>query len=95
VTGAPKIRAMEIIESIEPDRRGIYAGCVGYINWQGDMDTAIAIRTVVMDRHGAYVQAGAGIVADSDPEREYRETQNKAAAPLAAVGGVWRRGDAP
>jgi anthranilate synthase component 1 len=95
VSGAPKIRAMEIIESVEPDRRGVYAGSVGYIDWNGDMDMAIAIRTAVMDARGAYVQAGAGIVADSDPEREYRETQNKAAAPLAAVGGVWPRGNRP
>jgi len=92
VSGAPKIRAMEIIESVEPDRRGVYAGSVGYIDWNGDMDMAIAIRTAVMDHRGAYVQAGAGIVADSDPEREYRETQDKAAAPLAAVGGVWSQG---
>ncbi|MBI5867863.1 MAG: chorismate-binding protein [candidate division Zixibacteria bacterium] len=95
VTGAPKIRAMEIIDTIEPDRRGIYAGCIGYIDWWGNLDTAIAIRTAVMDRHGAYAQAGAGIVADSDPMREYRETQNKAAAPLASLGGVWKRGGKP
>lgn len=95
VTGAPKIRAMEIIESVEPERRGIYAGCVGYIDWWGNLDTAIAIRTAVMDRRGAHTQAGAGIVADSDPEREYRETQNKAAAPLSALGGVWKRGQKP
>ncbi|HUU47104.1 MAG TPA: anthranilate synthase component I [Acidobacteriota bacterium] len=95
VSGAPKIRAMEIIEAIEPDRRGIYAGSVGYIDWWGDMDMAIAIRTAVMDRRGAYVQAGAGIVADSDPDREYDETRNKAAAPLAAVGGVWTKGGRP
>jgi anthranilate synthase component 1 len=95
VTGAPKIRAMEIIESIEPERRGIYAGCIGYIDWWGNLDTAIAIRTAVMDRRGAYAQAGAGIVADSDPMREYRETQNKAAAPLLALGGRWKRGEGP
>jgi anthranilate synthase component 1 len=88
VTGAPKIRAMEIIDGIEPDRRGVYAGCVGYLDWWGDMDMAIAIRTAVMDRSGAHVQAGAGIVADSDPDREFHETMNKAAAPLAAAGGV-------
>jgi anthranilate synthase component 1 len=95
VTGAPKIRAMEIIDSIEPERRGVYAGCVGYIDWWGNLDAAIAIRTVVMDRHGSYAQAGAGIVADSDPLREFRETQNKAAAPLASLGGVWKRGAGP
>jgi anthranilate synthase component 1 len=92
VTGAPKIRAMEIIDSVEPERRGVYAGCIGYIDWWGNLDTAIAIRTAVMDRSGSYAQAGAGIVADSDPLREYRETQNKAAAPLASMGGVWKRG---
>lgn len=92
VTGAPKIRAMEIIDAVEPERRGVYAGCVGYIDWWGNLDTAIAIRTAVMDRHGSYAQAGAGIVADSDPLREYRETQNKAEAPLASMGGVWKRG---
>jgi anthranilate synthase component 1 len=91
VTGAPKIRAMEIIESLEPERRGIYAGCVGYIDWWGNLDTAITIRTAVMDRRGAHTQAGAGIVADSDPGREFQETQNKAAAPLAALGGEWKR----
>lgn len=95
VTGAPKIRAMEIIDAIEPDRRGVYAGCIGYIDWSGNLDTAIAIRTAVMDRRGAYAQAGAGIVADSDPMREFRETQNKAAAPLASLGGVWKRGGRP
>ncbi len=95
VTGAPKIRAMEIIDSIEPQRRGIYAGCVGYIDFWGNLDTAIAIRTAVVERRRAYTQAGAGIVADSDPEREYRETQNKAAAPLASLGGAWKRGEEP
>jgi anthranilate synthase component 1 len=95
VTGAPKIRAMEIIESIEPDRRGVYAGCVGYIDWWGNLDTAIAIRTAVMDRRGSYAQAGAGIVADSEPGREYRETQSKATAPLLALGGRWKRGEGP
>jgi anthranilate synthase component 1 len=92
VTGAPKIRAMEIIESIEQERRGIYAGCVGYVDWWGNLDTAITIRTVVIDQQRAYAQAGAGIVADSDPMREYRETQNKAAAPLLALGGQWDKG---
>lgn len=95
VSGAPKIRAMEIIESIEPERRGVYAGCIGYIDWWGNLDTAIAIRTAVMDRRGAYAQAGAGIVADSDPMREYRETQSKATAPLLALGGRWKRGEGP
>lgn len=88
VTGAPKIRAMELIDATEPDPRGIYAGCVGYIDWYDNLDMAIAIRTAVIDKHGGSVQAGAGIVADSDPEREYIETCNKAAAPLSALGGV-------
>jgi len=88
VTGAPKIRAMELIDQVEPDRRGVYAGCVGYIDWFDNMDMAIAIRTAVIDKNGGSVQAGAGIVADSDPEREYEETCNKAAAPLLALGGV-------
>jgi anthranilate synthase component 1 len=88
VTGAPKIRAMELIDQTEPERRGVYAGCVGYIDWYDNMDMAIAIRTAVIDKYGGSVQAGAGIVADSDPEREYEETCNKAAAPLLAMGGV-------
>ena len=88
VTGAPKIRAMELIDSVEPDRRGVYAGCVGYVDWYDNFDVAIAIRTAVMNRDGGSVQAGAGIVADSDPEREYIETCNKAAAPLSAMGAV-------
>lgn len=88
VTGAPKIRAMELIDQVEPDRRGVYAGCVGYIDWFDNMDMAIAIRTAVIDSKGGSVQAGAGIVADSDPEREFDETCNKAAAPLLALGGV-------
>ncbi|MBD3297862.1 MAG: anthranilate synthase component I [candidate division Zixibacteria bacterium] len=95
VSGAPKIRAMEIIDALEPHRRGVYGGCVGYLDWWGNLDTAIAIRTAVMDTQRAHVQAGAGIVADSNPEREYKETQNKAAAPLAALGGEWKRGDRP
>jgi anthranilate synthase component 1 len=87
VTGAPKIRAMELIDATERDRRGVYAGCVGYIDWYDNLDMAITIRTAIVDRTGASVQAGAGIVADSDPEREYLETCNKAAAPLSALGG--------
>jgi anthranilate synthase component 1 len=85
VTGAPKIRAMEIIEEIEPTRRGPYAGAVGYLGYGGhSMDTAIAIRTVLSTGGKAYVQAGAGIVADSDPSSEYEETLNKARALLRA-----------
>ena len=85
VSGAPKVRAMEIIDELEPVRRGPYAGAVGYFGWGGmSMDTAITIRTVVVKDGTAYVQAGAGIVADSDPEREYEETLNKARALLRA-----------
>jgi anthranilate synthase component I len=85
VTGAPKIRAMDLIASLERDRRGPYAGALGYFGRQGDMDMCITIRTIVM-RHGHYfVQAGAGIVADSDPAREYEETLNKARALMSAV----------
>lgn len=86
VTGAPKIRAMEIIDELEPVRRGPYAGAVGYVAYGGmNMDTAIAIRTVVVAGGRAYVQAGAGVVADSVPEREYQETVNKARALLRAA----------
>jgi anthranilate synthase component 1 len=85
VSGAPKIRAMEIIDELEPVRRGPYAGAVGYFSFGGmNMDTAITIRTVVLTGSEAFVQAGAGIVADSDPDREYEETLNKARALLRA-----------
>ena len=85
VSGAPKIRAMEIIEELEPVRRGPYAGAVGYLGYGGQsMDTAIAIRTVLVHGGRAFVQAGAGIVADSEPAREYEETLNKARALLRA-----------
>ncbi len=80
VSGAPKVRAMEIIDELEPVRRGIYAGAVGYMNHAGNMDTCIAIRTMVVRDSRAYIQAGAGIVADSIPAREYEETENKARA---------------
>ncbi|NJD69110.1 MAG: anthranilate synthase component I [Candidatus Methylomirabilota bacterium] len=94
VTGAPKIRAMEIIEELEPVRRGLYAGAVGYFGFSGNMDTCITIRTVIISDGTAYVQAGAGIVADSDPEREYEETMNKAKGMLRAIqmaesGDLW------
>jgi anthranilate synthase component 1 len=85
LSGAPKIRAMEIIKSLEPTRRGVYGGVVGYFDVGGDLDTAIAIRTTVMRDGTAYVQAGGGIVADSDPATEDQETRNKAAAVLAAI----------
>src|SRR3954447_7196127 len=85
LSGAPKIRAMEIIDELEPTRRGLYGGVVGYVDVGGDLDTAIAIRTTVMRDGKAYVQAGGGIVADSDPATEDQETRNKAAAVLAAI----------
>jgi anthranilate synthase component 1 len=85
VSGAPKVRAMEIIDELEPLARGPYAGAVGYVGFGGAMDTCIAIRTLVIRGDTAYVQAGAGIVADSDPEREYEETVNKAKALIGAV----------
>jgi anthranilate synthase component I len=85
VSGAPKIRAMEIIAELEPDRRGPYAGAVGYFDFSGNMDTAITIRTIIVKDGVAYVQAGAGIVADSVPASEYRECLNKAQALLTAI----------
>jgi anthranilate synthase component 1 len=85
VSGAPKIRAMEIIAELEPDKRGPYAGAVGYFDFSGNMDTAIAIRTIVIKDGVAYVQAGGGIVADSVPATEYQETLNKAQASLTAI----------
>jgi anthranilate synthase component I len=85
VSGAPKIRAMEIIEELEPTKRGPYAGAVGYISFSGNMDMCINIRTVVVSRHRAFIQAGAGIVADSNPEHEYEETCNKARAMMKAI----------
>ena len=85
LTGAPKIRAMEIIEELEPVRRGVYGGAIGYFGFSGNMDTAIAIRTMVIDGHTIYATAGAGIVADSDPEREHAECVNKARALIQAV----------
>jgi len=85
VSGAPKIRAMEIIAELEPDKRGPYAGAVGYLDFSGNLDTAIAIRTVVITGGTAYIQAGGGIVADSVPEHEYQESVNKAKALLSAI----------
>ncbi len=85
VSGAPKVRAMEIIDEIEPHRRGPYAGAVGYFDYAGNMDTCIALRTIVVKDNVAYVQAGAGIVADSDPASEYQETLNKARGLLRAI----------
>jgi len=85
VSGAPKVRAMEIINELEPCRRGVYAGAVGYLGLNGNLDTCIAIRTIVAHHDTLHIQAGAGIVADSDPEREYAETEHKARALLEAV----------
>jgi len=85
VSGAPKIRAMEIIAELEPEKRGPYAGAVGYLSFSGNMDMAIAIRTMVMTKGIAYTQAGCGIVYDSVPEREYEESMNKARALLKAI----------
>jgi anthranilate synthase component 1 len=85
VSGAPKVRAMEIIDELEPVKRGIYAGAIGYLSWAGNMDTAIAIRTAVIKDYMVHVQAGGGIVADSIPQTEWEETMNKARALLRAV----------
>ncbi len=85
VSGAPKIRAMEIIAELEPEKRGPYAGAVGYLSFSGNMDMAIAIRTLVMTKEVAYIQAGCGIVYDSVPEREFQESMNKAQALLKAI----------
>jgi anthranilate synthase component 1 len=85
LTGAPKIRAMEIIEELEPVRRGVYGGSVGYVDYRGDMDVCIAIRTVLIKDGNIYLQAGGGVVADSDPEAEYRETLDKARAVRVSV----------
>jgi len=85
VSGAPKVRAIEIIRELEPADRGVYAGAVGYFDYAGNMDTCIAIRTIVLEDGVATVQTGAGIVADSVPESEFRETENKAAAMLRAI----------
>ena len=85
LSGAPKVRAMELIDELEPSRRGIYGGVVGYLDFAGDLDMAIAIRTAVIRDQVAYVQAGAGIVADSVPSVEYQESVNKSMAVLRAV----------
>jgi len=85
VSGAPKVRAMQIIDELEPHRRGPYAGAVGYVDFNGNMDTCIALRTVVIHDNTAYVQAGAGIVADSIPLNEWNETLNKARGLLKAI----------
>jgi anthranilate synthase component 1 len=85
VSGAPKVRAMEIIAEMEPEKRGPYAGAAGYFSFSGNMDMAIAIRTMVVSKGVAYVQAGCGVVYDSVPQREYEESMNKARALLKAL----------
>lgn len=85
LSGAPKPRALQIIDDLEPAARGVYGGVVGYFAHSGDADVAIAIRTIWMSGNRAIVQAGAGIVADSDPKSEYLETIHKASAPLRAI----------
>jgi anthranilate synthase component 1 len=85
VSGAPKIRAMQIIAELERDQRASYAGAVGYFDFNGNLDTAITIRTILMKDGVAHVQAGGGIVYDSDPAAEYAETQNKAMALIRAI----------
>src|SRR5262249_17876115 len=85
VSGAPKVRAMQIIDEFEPQKRGPYAGAVGYIDFTGNMDTCIALRTVVLQGRKAYIQAGGGVVYDSDPSSEFEETINKARGLLKAI----------
>ena len=85
LSGAPKVRAMEIIDELEPVRRGAFGGCVGYIDYSGNMDTAITIRTILVKGGQVYLQAGAGIVADSDPQAEYEECVNKGRALVQAI----------
>ena len=91
VSGAPKVRAMQIIDEFEPHRRGPYAGAVGYVDFNGNMDTCIALRTLVVQGDQAYIQAGAGLVADSVPAEEYQETLNKARGLLTAIAITERR----
>jgi anthranilate synthase component 1 len=88
LSGAPKVRAMELIEELEPSRRGLYGGTVGYFDFAGDMDMAIAIRTALIRDGRAYVQAGGGIVADSVADAEFDESVNKASAVLRAVAAA-------
>jgi anthranilate synthase component 1 len=93
LSGAPKVRAMEIIDELEPTRRGIYAGAILYLDFSGNLDSCIAIRTMVVKNGVASVQAGAGLVADSVPAAEYQETINKARALIAALQIAHRGGD--
>jgi len=92
LSGAPKVRAMQIIDELEPTRRGIYGGAILYLDFSGNLDSCIGLRTLVAKGGHAYVQAGAGIVADSVPEREYEETVNKARAVIRALE-IAHRGD--
>jgi len=85
LTGAPKVRAMQILDALEPEKRGVYGGAVGYLDMRGNLDTCIAIRTLVVTGGVAYLQAGAGVVADSDPAFEFEETVAKARALRAAL----------
>ena len=93
LSGAPKIRAMQIIDELEPTRRGPYGGSVGYLSYTGDLDTAICIRTAVIKDGRVYAQAGGGIVADSDPAYEVRETEAKAGAVMDAIRLACEQGD--
>ena len=86
ITGAPKVRAMQIIAQLEPTQRGVYCGSIGYLSVTGALDTSIVIRTYLVLGDGVYFQVGGGIVADSDPEQEYRETLDKARGLIAALG---------
>jgi anthranilate synthase component 1 len=90
VSGAPKVRAMEIIDELEPHRRGVYGGGVGYISAAGDMDTCIALRTGIVKDGVLHVQAGGGVVLDSDPQLEWEETVHKAQALFRAAAEAWR-----
>jgi len=85
ITGAPKVRAMEIIEELEPTKRGLYTGSIGYLGFSGNIDLSIVIRTFLVKDNGAYFQVGGGIVADSSPEAEYQETMDKAKALIDAL----------
>jgi anthranilate synthase component 1 len=85
LSGAPKVRSLEIIDELEPEKRGIFGGAVGYLSWTGNMDTAIAIRTAVVKDNSLYIQAGAGVVADSVPRLEWKETMNKARSVMQAA----------
>ena len=91
MTGAPKIRAMEIIDELEPIQRGIYSGGLGYLDFRGNMDLSMVIRTILLKENKAYFQVGGAIVADSDPEEEYQETMDKAKALFAALDNLKRK----